>query len=283
MIKITMTVMGALALLSPCHASGGDEPDPEKIVATTLTSIRETPESYKHVWVTFPVQFASVGRLQNPFFTRFIATDFANFYVWPDEQPIWRKEQYDDMFGTLFVSKDKEFLNRMMRLETYDRLQVTGVVRNTFQGLPWIEITSYEVLDGKVSTATLSHLYRGEEYMKQRKWTQAISELSLAPVDEVPDHVRAAAHRNLAICYLRMGEASMASQHLEAATALTGADKETQRWSRLASSDPSAALDREVNRQAVKDHERPIWEAFSNVSGGNDLEAPASPMSSQGR
>jgi hypothetical protein len=276
MIKTLTTVGGALLLLSPCHAAGGDDPDPDQIVSTTLSAIRETPESFKGVWVTFAVQFASIGQLQNPFFTRFVASDYANFYAWADEQPIWRKEQYDDLFATLFVSKENDILNSIMRLECYDRVQVVAVVRNTFQGMPWIEVASYTELDAKVGTATLSHLYRGEEYMKQRKWLQAISELSLAPVDAVPDHVKAAAFRNLAVCHLRLGETYRAIQHLESAAALTdGGDAETRQLLTMVASDPSSGLDRQVNRQGVKDHDRPLWEAFSQVGGSEMIEPPA--------
>ena len=81
-----------------------------------------------------------------------------------------------------------------------------------------------------------------------------------------------------------MGETYSATQHLEAAAGLTGGDSETRRWLNLVSSDPSAALDREVNRQAVKDHERPLWEAFEGIGGGDDeIEPPAALMPNQGQ
>lgn len=268
-MRIRNTLVGAIALLSPCVAADGNKPSDSKVVATTLTQIRETPESFKGVWVKFPVQFSSVGRLQNPFFTRFVASDYTNFHAWADEQPIWRKDQFDDMFGLLFVSKENGQLDQLVGLDRYDRVQLTGIVRNTFQGFPWIEVTSFKPLDGKVDPATLSHLYRGEQHMADRNWTRAISELSMAPVQGVPNHVQAAVHKDLGFCYLRLGEPSMALTHLQTAQQLNvGQDPEITRWTAMANRDPSAGLDREVDRQSLKDYDRPLWEAFAPVRGG---------------
>ena len=65
-----LTTFGCLALLGSGIAMGGDPTDETAVVNTTLTAIRQTPESFKSVWVRFPIQFSAVGRVQNPFFTR---------------------------------------------------------------------------------------------------------------------------------------------------------------------------------------------------------------------
>ena len=49
-------------------------------VPTTLTTVRSEPEAFKNVKVQFTLQFASLGKLSNPFFTKFTPTDYANFY-----------------------------------------------------------------------------------------------------------------------------------------------------------------------------------------------------------
>jgi hypothetical protein len=259
----TLATVGCfLALLSSAPARTGTS-DPPAVISTTLTAIREAPESYKNVWVSFPVQFSAVGNLQNPFFTRFVSSDYANFYVWADEQPIWRKEVYDDVFGLLFMSKDNDGLQEMINRHTYDRLQVTGIVRHTFQGAPWIEVTGFEVLPGRIDTATLSHLYRGEEHIMRRQWKMAISELSLATVATAPEPVQVAVHRNLAICHLRIGEPAIALDHLNSAVQFVGdGDLELQHLLQIAQADPAAGLDRAIDRQQVHDYDRPLWEAF---------------------
>ena len=172
-MKIALTIGLSLAL-TPAALAGGDN---ETTVITTLTKVRETPEAFKQVRVQFPVQFASIGRVSNPFFTRFVPSDYANFYCWAEEQPIWRKNEYENVFAYLFLPKDHEQLQTLYDLELYDRIMITGVVRNTFQGAPWIEVLEFEYLGEHVSTESLAHAYRGEQLMARRQWHRAISEL----------------------------------------------------------------------------------------------------------
>lgn len=236
-------------------------------VDTTLTQVRQDPDAFKGVKVRFPIQFASLGKLSNPFFTKFTPTDFANFYAWADEQPIWQQDSYDNVFGMLFLAKTHPKLETLYTLRLYQRVQVTGIVRNTFQGTPWIEVVDFDTLDGQVDTAVLTHLYRGEKLMGQRLWQRAIAELSLAPGAGVPESATRASHRNLGICLLRIGEPELAINYLESAARLTrGTDIEVEELLAMAHSQPEAAIDRTVDARALKDSERPMWEAFDGDS-----------------
>jgi hypothetical protein len=232
-------------------------------VNTTLTHVRSEPEAYKNVKIAFTIQFASLGRIANPFFTKFTPTDFANFYAWADEQPIWQEKSYNDVFGMLFFTKFSDKLERLYSLRLYQRIRCTGVVRNTFQNMPWIEVLDFEEVDGQLDTAVLSHLNRGEKLMEQRLWRRAIAELSLAPGSGVPDHALRATHRNLGTCLLRLGEADAAIGYLESASALAGGnDLEVENLLALAKAQPEPAIDRTVDSKSLKDSERPMWEAF---------------------
>lgn len=261
-------LMLAMALLTPMAWCGGDDDKDVVVVPTTLTAMRDRPDAFKQVTVRFPLQFNGLGKISNPFFTRFVPTDFVNFYGWATEQPIWRKEAYDDLFGMLFLSKESPMLSELYKLRVYDRIEVEGIVRNTFQGMPWIEVTNFKPVGGKVSTATLAHLYRGEEFMKKRQWELAIHELSLAPAQAAPDDVRAAVHKNLGICYLRQGEVNNGVSQLSTAMGLMkGGDPECERMLEQARTRPESELDRTVreNPQPIKDTQRPLWEIFENV------------------
>ncbi len=263
-MKSFVTVSCALAaLVSPLVATDDKRAKQTEVVPTTLDRIRATPESFKGVTVSFDVQFASIGRLQNPFFTQFVASDYANFYVWADAQEIWRRAEYDNVFGLMFMSKANDLLEDLFELRVYDRLQVKAVVRNTFQGKPWIEVHSFTPLEGKVSTAALTHLFRGEQHMDKHEWSQAVSELSLAPAAGVPDPLLASVHKNIGVCYLRMGEQEMALTHLHEAQSLQNSD-ELESLILTANARPDTALDRAVNREALRDFERPLWEAFED-------------------
>ncbi|MCA8977917.1 MAG: hypothetical protein KDC98_24540 [Planctomycetes bacterium] len=231
-------------------------------VSTTLTAIRAEPQAYKGVKVNFTIQFVSLGRLSNPFFTKFTPSDFANFYAWGDEQPIWRQDAYEDLFSTLFLSKFSNKLNDLYKLETYDRVRVTGVIRDTFQGRPWIEVLDFTPQSGRLDTAVLTHMYRGEKLMTQRSWQRAIAELSLVPDNSMPATVQQSAYKNLGICLLRLGEADTAASYLASAQLLDKGDKEVGQLLAMARSQPDQAIDRTVDARDLKDHERPMWEAF---------------------
>lgn len=236
-------------------------------VVTTLTNIRKTPDAYTNVTVQFTVQFASLGKISNPFFTRFTPAEFANFYAWADEQPLWQRTSYEDVFGNLFYAKGGEQLQQVYALTTYDRLSVTGVVRNTFQSMPFIEVTSFTKLGDQVNSASLAHMYRGEQLMTERRWQRAIAELTLAPNGSVPATLKSAAYKNLGVCHLRIGETQQAQSYLELAKSLaTTNDLELNDLLANATTSPSAELDRVVNNGGLKDSERPMWEAFDTTT-----------------
>lgn len=273
-MKIAFTLGLSLVLAPALAAVGGDRPT-GKVVRTTLSHVRQTPDAFKNVWVRFDVQFASMGKVQNPFFTQFVPSRFANFYTWADEQEIWRQGQYEDLFGLLFIAKDNDQASELYTADVYQRMEITGIVRNTFQGEPWIEVTSFELMDKKLNTSSLSHLYRGESYMGKRQWKQAIAELSLAPGDELPHHVLSAIHKNLALCYLRMGEVPAAVSHLETAVDLVqNVDHEVRKMAELAKVSPESFLDRNLGDAQIEDHNRPMWEAF----GRSDTATKPAPI-----
>lgn len=256
----TSLLLSLLALAAPLPAQESDFGIP---VATTLSAVRADPDAFRGVKVTFTIQFTSLGRISNPFFTRFTPSDYVNFYAWADEQPIWQKSAYSDPFAMLFYSKLGKKLEQVYSLRLYERVRVEGVVRNTFQDMPWIEVLDFAPVGGQLDTATLAHLYRGEQLMAQRRWQRAIAELSMAAGDNLPAPAAAAMQKNLGTCYLRLGEAAQAVAHLRRATELQVVpDLETERLLAVASVRPEQELDRTADARILKDNERPMWTAF---------------------
>lgn len=234
------------------------------IIDTSLDALRADPDAFKAVWVRFDVQFSSLGAVSNPFFTRFEPIDFANFYVWGGDQPIWRRDSYDDVFPTLFMSKRNPNLKELYTVKQYERLRVTGMVQNTFQALPWIEVTEFQRLPSEVDTPTLAHLYRAERHMQNREWRKAISELSLAPSADKPGFVRASVHKNMGVCHLRLGEADQARHHLQLAQNLESGDRELNQLAAAAVKDPRSELDQGVDKDSVPEVDLPLWTAFED-------------------
>ena len=255
------------ALLLSCligsHALSAQEIEFGKPVHTTIEALRANPDAYRNVKVQFTAQFASLGRISNPFFTKFTPTEFTNFYAWGDDQPIWQEPAYNDVFGMLFLSKSNAQLEQLYTLSLYTRVKCVAVVRNSFQNIPWIEVLSFTKLGPKLDTAVLTHLHRGEKLMEQRLWQRAVAELSLAPGEGVPPAATRAAHKNLGVCLLRLGEPRAAIGYLQSASRLSGAaDVELQQLLATAKSSPGDQIDRKVDATGLRDSERPMWEAF---------------------
>jgi hypothetical protein len=252
-------------------------------VNTTLSAIRSDPDAFRNVRVEFTVQFASLGSLSNPFFTRFTPLEYANLFVWADEQSIWQQREFDAPFGQLFYSKEGDQLSEVFHMKPYQRFKIEGVIRNTFQNMPWIEIITFQSVSGSVDTATLAHLYRGEKFMADRQWQKAIAELSLAQNSAAPGTVQRATYRNLGICHLRTGDSEQAMSCLSTARSFGGDDSELERLLTTATNKPSAELDRAIGTTGLKDHEKPMWDAFDNdarTTGsrtGNATTTPSMP------
>lgn len=271
-MKIVPTLGLSLTLVTTGFAQRIDDAEPStgKIVNTSLSQIRRAADAYRQVWVRFKVQFVSMGTVKNPFFTRFVPEKYANFYAWAGEQPIWQKEHYETPFPLLFLPKNSAQLEDLYKLKLYTQMEVIGIVRNVFSGEPWIEIRGFKQGARKVTTSVLTHMYRGEQFMKKRDWAKAISELSLAHSADIPDNVLLATHQNLAVCHLRLGESGIAVKHMRRALALVDdPDYETRRLAQVAEMNPELELDRTVTGAQIADHERPMWEAFEDLEMGS--------------
>lgn len=269
---------GLLMTLGLAVATVAQDREPGAPVFTTLAQVRAEPAAYRNVPVEFVVQFVSLGRINNPFFTKFTPNEYANFYVWGDEQPIWRESAFHAACGTLFLSKDSQQLDLLYGLKMYDRVNVVGVVRNTFQNMPWFEVTTMTPLPTKVDNAVLTHLYRGEQLMADRQWGRAIAELNKVPGKTVPETALTAAYQNLGTCLLRVGEAGRALPFLQSASTLTkGKNAEIESLLATAANSPAEGIDRGSKAPSVRDAERPMWEAFepSKPSAGSAAAAPS--------
>ncbi len=102
--------------------------------------------------------------------------------------------------------------------------------------------------------------------MQQREWSKAISELSLAPAANAPNNVAAHVHKDLAVCFLRLGEPGTAIRHLDISMSkMKEPDADIRRLAYVAVKTPEKELDRTITGVQVADHERPMWEAFDQV------------------
>lgn len=233
---------------------------------TTLQTIRDIPDAFKNVWVRFTGQFFSVGPIHNPFFTRFTRADYVNFAVWAHDQKIWEKEEFDNPCSTLFCSKASgDLLTTVYDLQMYERVRVTGIVRNTFKGEPWIEVNRVEPIAGRITTASLTHLGRARRMIQNHRWQQATVELNLASSQSLTEHARGWVHAYLGLCYMRVGKPNEAEDHLEVAAGLLPQEQDVQEWLDGLARDPRGEVDTHVTMSQVRSGDRPMWEAVEDA------------------
>ena len=232
---------------------------------TTLETVRRSPHAFKNVWIRFTGHFFGIGTVHNPFFTRFTRSDFVNFGLWADDQKIWERKEFDNPCSTLFCQKTSgELLTQIYALQRYERVTLTGIVRNAFQGEPFIEVTSVQPAEGKLTTATLTHMARAHQLMQNHKWQQAALELNLASSQSLTNNARGWIHAYLGLSLMRIGRPFEAKKQLTKANKMLPNEQIVEEWMETLAKDPRSVVDNHVRVSAVRRGDRPMWEAVGD-------------------
>ncbi|HET6203115.1 MAG TPA: hypothetical protein VFI25_09985 [Planctomycetota bacterium] len=237
--RLTFTVLGLLGAAAPLSAAAEGEgllasfarelglaKDPTAPHPCTLAELRENPEAYRGVRVTLMLQMHERGQFWNPFFTRFAPENYVNFSAWGDEQRLWVASEYESDFPLLFVERRSEMARTILAAATYQRFQATAIVRDTFRGMPWIEVTKLSSLSDRITRGTLVHGARGRKWMDARKWTLAANEFDRAITDDLPDAARVGLLKDLSVCHYARGDRERTRTVLLAAAELNPKDAE---------------------------------------------------------
>jgi hypothetical protein len=246
--------------------------------STTIRDLEAKPQAYKNVWITFRGTFSGIGELHNPFFTRFTRANHVNFTMWGEQSRLWVKEEFDQPCPTLFVSKLKDETTTVLySLQRYQQIQVVGVVRNSFKGKPWIEITSIQPIGARHTTASLGHLHKAHQYIAKHEWKKAGIELGLANHDQLPQRTRAWINYYQGTCLMKVGQPKKALQALTAAKVVLGAKPELESKLALLQTDPKEAIDKTIRKKQVAKSERPFWETVKEEKLPQKPATPATP------
>lgn len=227
---------------------------------TTLTEIRRNPEAFRDVWVAFDMQFSGLSQVYNPFFTRFVSTDFVSFAAWGDEQELWKLEEFRQDYHFLFVDKRSTVALAVYSMKKFQRARVVGFIRNTFQGSAWVEVTEVEPKQDSLDDATLFHLVRGRTLMKEGKWSLGAAELAKAAArTDIPAPALGTIWLDLATCYMRQGEFPKARQAVAKARESQPGSLAVKELARTLAERPVEGMDNRVDVAGLKDWERPLW------------------------
>ncbi len=237
--RILPTLLGLLAAAAPFAAAQDDEgifapfarelglaKDPTAPHETTLATLRGNPDAYRNVRVILTLQMNERTNFWNPFFTRFTPDNYVNFSAWGDEQRLWVAAEYGNEFPLFFVDRRSEPARKILAAEPFQRFRVTAIVRDTFRGMPWIEVTKVKSLSEKLARGTLVHGARGRKWMEAGKWALAANEFDRAIAGDLPDASRVGLLKDLSVCHYARGDRDKTRSVLLAAADLDPKDAE---------------------------------------------------------
>jgi outer membrane biosynthesis protein TonB len=192
-----------------------------------LSKIIATPEAFRDVPVSFVVQFHQLGKAGTTFFTRFDPDTWLAFSAWADDAALWEKKAFEADFPHLFVRRDGPDLRAVSSAAVYDRLAVSGVVRDVIKGQPWIEVTSVRTLPEKMNEASLVRLVKGLTLRDHRRFDAAAREFEAADADTLPIPVRLVGMREHAYALLNSKKPRAAEERLMTALSMDPENAET--------------------------------------------------------
>jgi len=170
-----------------------------------LEELIKDPHGWKGKEVSFVCTFHKVSTLFNPYYTRFVPDEYVNFAVWPLSKQLWVKDQYLDSHKFVFLEKDHKQYTKLMELEKFTRLKLTGYVQSSFKSTPWIEVRHIEVLSGGISKGSLKYIILGDRAAAKKDWDAALGYYNKAAGFPLPEEVMASVSKKRAATLHRMG------------------------------------------------------------------------------
>ena len=191
-----------------------------------LEELLKDPHGWKGKEVSFICTFHKVSTLFNPYYTRFVPDEYVNFAVWPLTTKLWVKDQYLDSHKFVFLEKGHKQYEKLMELEKFTRLKLTGYVQSSFKSTPWIEIRHIEVLSGGISKGSLKYIILGDRAAARKNWQAALGYYNKAAAMTLPEEVMASVSKKRASTLHRMGRNEAARVALGPALAFNPDDVE---------------------------------------------------------
>lgn len=221
----------------------------------TLGDLMKAPEAYRGIHVRLTIAFSDLGKLENPFFTRFTTNNYMNFAAWDDSQAIWQKDEFLKSYPLLFARRTTPVCDDFADAKRFDRFAVEAVVQDTFRGKPWIEVLSARKEEASLSHGALRHLHHAHQQSDRGNYSLAQGEVNRALNAPLPNHHRVSALALAARIEEKLGDVAGARA----------------RWDEALCIDPENKTARsERDRLALREHQDPPVESGASPA----TEAP---------
>ncbi len=125
-----------------------------------LSLVRSSPDSLLYAEVRFVCTFATVTNLFDRHRTSFNPERFAAIAVWEDRASLWNPQARADVITSLYIPKDRIAPTRSALLVKYQRMEISGIVKDIVEGEPQIEVTGLKPIEdsGAYDDASIYHV-----------------------------------------------------------------------------------------------------------------------------
>lgn len=180
-----------------------------------LAEVTKNPRPYFNLPVTLTVRFHRIERgLYVPEFTPFNPENYLNFSVWDSTAELWNEEAIRADYPLMFVEKDSQAAQDLVRLKKFDIVEIYGAIESLFEGKPWFEVRNIWLRRKSELTSTLfSHIRLAEDMFAKGQYDLTVGELDRILGYELSGDLSG-------MLYKRKGESLLAlEKHAEAVTA----------------------------------------------------------------
>lgn len=182
---VVALVLGLVAPPSAAPVAVAEVP----VVRELSHALRE-PSRTVHVPFEFTVVVRAVDRPFEPYLTLFDPTEWMCIEAWSDDLFLWRPDHYARSSPCLFVRRSSPFALTIAERKPYDRVVVTGLVRQVFAGRPWIEVWDVRPANEGLTEPTIFHAARAIELFEQGRADLGESEMERALAAPLPARQR---------------------------------------------------------------------------------------------
>lgn len=132
----------AAGACAPVRHEGRFRTDPRApYVRADLSDIVATPHEYRETDVVFSAVFDSSSEvIYIPGYTPFAEEKHVAFSVWIEGTRFWNAaDSIKGLVRTLYMRKDNPNLGKLVRIPQFQPVEIKGMVRSSFNDIPWIE------------------------------------------------------------------------------------------------------------------------------------------------
>lgn len=193
----------------------------------SLKEMQRVPSAFLNVYVRVTVRFNRIesGDIFVPEFTLFDPEDYLNFSVWDVAADLWLEKEMKADCPFLFVGKETEAAQHLLRLGRFDIIEIFGQVKSLFESKPWFEVIRIELKKKSDLTSTLfAHLRLVEDMYEKGVYDLAIAEIDRIFTYEISDDVRGMLYKRRGESLLRLHKYAEAEATFVEATAIRPQD-----------------------------------------------------------